>query len=141
MFSDGLPALSFLSRVMFVLVMDHIGCQRFSLPAKPLYAFPSADASAERCRELTTFTIFLLIFTIDLGQIFKGHARALSVTIMSDFEDDMDVDIDGPHPKSTIQFSSDNTGAKGKRIVADLPVEAEDNLPWSASYLLETLAR
>ena len=50
---------------------------------------------------------------------------------MSDFEDDMD--IDGPPSKNSIQFSSDNTGAKGKRIAADLPVEAEDNLPW---YLL-----
>jgi hypothetical protein len=47
---------------------------------------------------------------------------------MSDFEDDMDVD--GPAPSHSIQFSSDNTTAKGKRIVADLPVEAEDNLPW-----------
>ena len=47
---------------------------------------------------------------------------------MSDFEDDMDVD--GPPANPSIQFSSDNTTAKGKRIVADLPVEAEDNLPW-----------
>ena len=47
---------------------------------------------------------------------------------MSDFEDDMDVD--GPLPDRSIKFSSDNTTAKGKRIVADLPVEAEDNLPW-----------
>ena len=49
---------------------------------------------------------------------------------MSDFEDDMDVD--GPLPDRSIKFSSDNTAAKGKRIVADLPVEAEDNLPWYA---------
>ena len=47
---------------------------------------------------------------------------------MSDLEDDMDVDI--PPPNHSVQFSSDNTTAKGKRIVADLPVEAEDNLPW-----------
>jgi replication factor C subunit 3/5 len=47
---------------------------------------------------------------------------------MSDFEDDMDVD--GPPPDRSIKFSSDNTTARGKRIVADLPVEAEDNLPW-----------
>ena len=51
---------------------------------------------------------------------------------MSDFEDDMDVD--GPPPNHAIQFSSDNTTAKGKRIVADLPVEAEDNLPWYPLY-------
>ena len=48
---------------------------------------------------------------------------------MSDFEDD-DMDIDGPPPSKSIQFSSNNTDAKGKRIVADLPVEAQDNLPW-----------
>jgi hypothetical protein len=52
----------------------------------------------------------------------------LNLSEMSDFEDDMDVD--GPPPNHSIQFSSDNTTAKGKRIVADLPVEAEDNLPW-----------
>ena len=49
---------------------------------------------------------------------------------MSDFEDEMD--IDAPPQKSAIQFSSDNAAARGKRIVADLPVEAEDNLPWYA---------
>jgi len=55
---------------------------------------------------------------------------------MSDFEDDMDVD--GPLPDRSIKFSSDNTTTKGKRIVADLPVEAEDNLPWYAvSEILE----
>jgi replication factor C subunit 3/5 len=55
---------------------------------------------------------------------------------MSDFEDDMDVDA--PPPYHSIKFSSDNTTAKGKRIVADLPVEAEDNLPWYvASEILE----
>lgn len=47
---------------------------------------------------------------------------------MSDYEDDMDVD--GTVPKESIQFSSDNTATKGKRIVADLPIEVEDNLPW-----------
>jgi replication factor C subunit 3/5 len=50
---------------------------------------------------------------------------------MSDFEDD-DMDIDGP-PSRSVQFTSNNTDAKGKRIVADLPVEAEDNLPWFVS--------
>jgi replication factor C subunit 3/5 len=50
---------------------------------------------------------------------------------MSDFEDDMD--IDGSESKEqTVQFSSENTATKGKRIVADLPIEAEDNLPWYA---------
>jgi replication factor C subunit 3/5 len=47
---------------------------------------------------------------------------------MSEYEDDMEVD--GDVPQGSIQFSSENTAAKGKRIVADLPIEAEDNLPW-----------
>ena len=47
---------------------------------------------------------------------------------MSDYEDDMDIDEGAP--KSSIQFSSENTTTRGKRIVADLPIEAEDNLPW-----------
>jgi replication factor C subunit 3/5 len=47
---------------------------------------------------------------------------------MSDFEDEMDVDV--PLSKD-IKFSSDNT-AKGKRSAANLPVEAEDSLPWCA---------
>ena len=54
---------------------------------------------------------------------------------MSDFEDDMDLDAAGLKDQS-IQFSSDNAAAKGKRIVADLPVEAEDNLPWYMLLLL-----
>lgn len=48
---------------------------------------------------------------------------------MSDYEDDMDVDT-GPPRDHSIQFSSDNTTGKQKRIVADLPLQAEDNLPW-----------
>ena len=43
---------------------------------------------------------------------------------MSDYEDEMDVD---PPP---VIFSSDNTNTKGKRSAANLPVEAEDSLPW-----------
>lgn len=46
---------------------------------------------------------------------------------MSDYEDDMDVDVPS---KDAIQFSSSDANAKGKRTVADLPVEAQDNLPW-----------
>lgn len=46
---------------------------------------------------------------------------------MSDFEDEMD--IDAPAPSKDIKFSSDNA-AKGKRSAANLPVEAEDSLPW-----------
>ncbi|PGH05716.1 hypothetical protein AJ79_06732 [Helicocarpus griseus UAMH5409] len=56
---------------------------------------------------------------------------------MSDFEDEMDVDA--PPSKNPVQFSSDNTNARGKRIAADLPVEAEDNLPWVEKYRPNTL--
>lgn len=45
---------------------------------------------------------------------------------MSDFEDEMDVDV--PPVSRDITFSSD--AAKGKRSAANLPVEAEDSLPW-----------
>ena len=44
---------------------------------------------------------------------------------MSDYEDDMDIDASSKDP----QFSSDNASGK-KRTAADLPVEAQDNLPW-----------
>ena len=46
---------------------------------------------------------------------------------MSDFEDDMDVDA--PVVNDNVMFSSDNT-TKGKRSAANLPVQAEDSLPW-----------
>lgn len=46
---------------------------------------------------------------------------------MSDFEDD-EMDIDKPST-SGIEFSSGNA-SKGKRSAANLPVEAEDTLPW-----------
>lgn len=47
---------------------------------------------------------------------------------MSDFEDDMDVDV--PVNNGDITFAASNTDAKGKRSAANLPVEAEDTLPW-----------
>jgi replication factor C subunit 3/5 len=45
---------------------------------------------------------------------------------MSDIEDEMDVDA--PAPSHDITFSSEIK--QGKRSAANLPVEAEDNLPW-----------
>jgi len=45
---------------------------------------------------------------------------------MSDFEDD-EMDVDGPAGQSAIQFGAEK---KGKRTAANLPVEAEDSLPW-----------
>lgn len=50
---------------------------------------------------------------------------------MSDYEDEMDVDA--PPVKDSIMFNSDNTNTKGKRSAANLPVEAEDSLPWYGS--------
>lgn len=47
---------------------------------------------------------------------------------MSDHEDEMDVDA----PKD-VQFSSDNASGK-KRTTADLPIEAQDNLPWQVDH-------
>lgn len=44
---------------------------------------------------------------------------------MSDYEDEMDVDA----PAASIQFTSEKN-EKGKRSAANLPVEAEDSLPW-----------
>jgi len=48
---------------------------------------------------------------------------------MSDYDDD-DMDVDAPPVKESIMFNSNNTGGKGKRSAANLPVEAEDSLPW-----------
>lgn len=50
---------------------------------------------------------------------------------MSDYEDEMDVDA----PSKDVQFSSENASGK-KRTAADLPVEAEDNLPWWVFMLI-----
>lgn len=52
---------------------------------------------------------------------------------MSDFEDEMDVD--SAALKESIIFNSDNVNSKGKRSAADLPVVAEDSLPWYACLL------
>ncbi|KXX79239.1 Replication factor C subunit 3 [Madurella mycetomatis] len=56
---------------------------------------------------------------------------------MSDFEDEMDIDV---LPSKDITFSSDNAGTKGKRSAANLPVEAEDSLPWVEKYRPVSLA-
>ncbi|KAJ5466576.1 Replication factor C subunit 3 [Penicillium diatomitis] len=53
---------------------------------------------------------------------------------MSDYEDEMDVDA----PTKDVQFSSENASGK-KRTVADLPVQAQDNLPWVEKYRPSTL--
>ncbi|KAI9814050.1 MAG: hypothetical protein M1827_003514 [Pycnora praestabilis] len=56
---------------------------------------------------------------------------------MSDFEDEME--LDAPAVKDSIMFNSDNLDAKGKRSAANLPVEAEDSLPWVEKYRPDTL--
>jgi hypothetical protein len=53
---------------------------------------------------------------------------------MSDFEDEMDVDA--PIVDTKIQFSSNQ---KAKRSAANLPVEAEDTLPWYFNKHFELL--
>lgn len=47
---------------------------------------------------------------------------------MSDYEDDMEIDV--PTAAPDIIFNSENTKVNGKRSAANLPVEAEDSLPW-----------
>ncbi|EKG15956.1 hypothetical protein MPH_06922 [Macrophomina phaseolina MS6] len=53
---------------------------------------------------------------------------------MSDFEGD-EMEVDAP----AIEFSASNMAAKGKRSAANLPVEAEDTLPWVEKYRPDTL--
>ncbi|KAM3514348.1 hypothetical protein MY11210_002023 [Beauveria gryllotalpidicola] len=55
---------------------------------------------------------------------------------MSDFEDEMDVDS-APAQNKDVVFSAD--ASKGKRSTANLPVEAEDTLPWIEKYRPESL--
>ena len=67
------------------------------------------------------------------------QTRQLGETIqlyfeMSDYGDEDDMDIDAPPPSDAITFSSNDAGAKGKRSAANLPVEAEDSLPWFAFH-------
>ncbi|QIW99530.1 hypothetical protein AMS68_005048 [Peltaster fructicola] len=56
---------------------------------------------------------------------------------MSEYGED-DMDVDAPKPSADILFSSGNAD-KGKRSAANLPVEAEDNLPWVEKYRPNTL--
>ncbi|KAL8894421.1 MAG: hypothetical protein Q9207_008505 [Kuettlingeria erythrocarpa] len=57
---------------------------------------------------------------------------------MSDYDDDeMDMDVPPSH-RDAVTFSSNDT-AKGKRSAANLPVEAEDSLPWVEKYRPSTL--
>ncbi|KAJ6789074.1 hypothetical protein PWT90_00376 [Aphanocladium album] len=55
---------------------------------------------------------------------------------MSDFGDEMDVDS-APAESKDVIFSTE--ASKGKRSTANLPVEAEDTLPWIEKYRPESL--
>ena len=48
---------------------------------------------------------------------------------MSDYGDDDRMDLDETTTNNDVSFSA---SAKGKRSAANLPVEAEDSLPWYA---------
>ncbi|KAL7934886.1 hypothetical protein V8C35DRAFT_321587 [Trichoderma chlorosporum] len=72
------------------------------------------------------------------GRLLENLVLILATAIpakMSDYEDEMDVD--GPGPSADITFSAEAT--KGKRSAANLPVEAEDTLPWVEKYRPVTL--
>ena len=47
---------------------------------------------------------------------------------------------DAPRATSEVLFSAANTDSKGKRSAANLPVEAEDTLPWVEKYRPASLA-
>ena len=52
---------------------------------------------------------------------------------MSDIEDEMDIDVPTASKSSAIQFSAAGDAGKQKRVVADLPVDIGDSLPWYGS--------
>ncbi|KXL46191.1 hypothetical protein M433DRAFT_58059 [Acidomyces richmondensis BFW] len=52
---------------------------------------------------------------------------------MSDYEDDVEMEDAPGKPHTDITFSATDKAA-GKRSAANLPVEAEDNLPWVEKY-------
>merc|ERR1712130_48946 len=71
---------------------------------------------------------------------YTGYTTLTRAYNMSDFEDN-DVDMaDAPKASDDVLFSSANTGNKGKRSAANLPVEIEDNLPWVEKYRPNSLS-
>ncbi|KAF2208315.1 hypothetical protein CERZMDRAFT_114577 [Cercospora zeae-maydis SCOH1-5] len=58
---------------------------------------------------------------------------------MSDIEDEMDIDAPVKPSTADITFSA-AANSKGKRSAANLPVEAEDNLPWVEKYRPNSLS-
>lgn len=85
-------------------------------PRAPLDFPPRASLRAERVELQFTFR--------------ENDPSVYRITFaMSDYEDEMDVDA-----PSKVQFTSDNASGK-KRTAADLPIAAQDNLPWYARHL------
>lgn len=93
---------------------DRLRCHRVELPfpelplifrPEPLYAWNASS-----------FT------SLHFSRLYPSLLSRL--LIMSDYEEEMDVDA-----PSKVQFTSENASGK-KRTAADLPVEAQDNLPW-----------
>lgn len=87
-------------------------------PSPPLYATLSRRVSQFRPPQLS----------------FQFHILTNNSIIvkMSDYEDDMDVDV--PVSRDVPMFSAESN-SRGKRSAANLPVEAEDSLPWSVVLL------
>lgn len=77
-----------------------------------------------------------------LGLPHRRRQRQLHLEpgIMSDIEDDMDIDAPSRASNTDDIVFSSNTNSKGKRSAANLPVEAEDTLPWVEKYRPNALA-
>ena len=61
------------------------------------------------------------------------------IAIMSDIDEDMDGETLPSRAKNDVTFSSATTSTKGKRSAANLPIGAEDSLPWVEKYRPSTL--
>lgn len=59
--------------------------------------------------------------TLNASKSLEENARAMS-------DSGGEMDVDGPARTADVTFSAE--AAKGKRSAANLPVEAEDSLPW-----------
>ena len=100
---------------------DVIGVEHGTHPSSLDFPPRSCSVSLRATRPARLFAISFFFLTTTTQDIWVEYR---SLHIMSDYEDEMDVDT-----SKDVQFSSDNAAGK-KRTVADLPVEAQDNLPW-----------
>jgi hypothetical protein len=93
----------------------------------PINASLRAARLPQLCEQHSTHCS-ILVFTASTCP--KTHPKCpvssqSQALIMSDIEDEMDVDAP---VDNSISFGGDSK--KGKRSAANLPVEAEDTLPW-----------